>query len=151
MQVYHDTVWGVPKKDDGEIFEAILLDTHQAGLSWKCILHKRDNFAKAFHNFDYKKIAKMDGKDVARLMQDKGIIRNKLKIQSAISNAKAFLEIQKEFGSFAKYIWQFKDAHVMSKDLKTRGFKFVGPTMCYAFMQGIGIVNDHDKNCFKSK
>ena len=171
MQVYHDTIWGVPKRDDTEIFEAILLDTHQAGLSWKCILHKRDNFAKAFHNFDYKKIAKMTEEDVARLMQDTGIIRNKLKIQSAISNAKAFIEIQKEFGSFAKYIWQFtggktkynnfktkkhiptstKESDAMSADMKKRGFKFVGTTICYAFMQGIGMVHDHTMDCFKFK
>ena len=171
MQEYHDKVWGVPKRDDTEIFEAILLDTHQAGLSWKCILHKRDNFTKAYRDFDYKKIAKMTEKDVARLMQNKGIIRNRLKIESAISNAKAFIEIQKEFGSFAKYVWQFtggktkynnfknkkyiptstKESDAMSADMKKRGFKFVGTTICYAFMQGIGMVHDHTMDCFKFK
>lgn len=171
MQKYHDTVWGVPKKKDRDIFEAIVLDTHQAGLSWKCILHKRDNFAKAFHNFDAIKVAGMGKRDVVKLMQNAGIIRNRLKIESTITNAKHFLEIQKEFGSFSKYIWGFtggKTIHhsfspnkklppssaisdAMSNDLKKRGFKFVGSTICYAFMQGIGMVHDHTTNCFRYK
>ncbi len=166
MQKYHDKVWGVPKLHDRDIFEAIILDTFQAGLSWKCILHKRNNFAKAFHNFDAKKVATMTARDITRLMQDIGIIRNRLKIQSAITNAQAFLKIQKEFGSFAKYIWQFtnhktilnkwknkipastKISDEMSADMKKRGFKFVGTTICYAFMQGIGMVHDHQISCF---
>lgn len=175
MQKYHDEVWGVPKLHDRDIFEAIILDTFQAGLSWKCILHKRDNFAKAFYNFDVKKVSQMTKRDVARLMKDAGIIRNRLKIQSAITNAQAFLTIQKEFGTlartrnyeggFAKYIWQFTDhrtlvnkwkhkipastkiSDLMSTDMKKRGFKFVGTTICYAFMQGIGMVHDHQVNC----
>lgn len=171
MQKYHDTIWGLPKYNDQDIFEAIVLDTHQAGLSWKCILHKRDNFAKAFYNFDPKKISKMTARDVARLMKDVGIIRNRLKIQSTINNAKRFLEIQKEFGTFSKYIWQFthnrvifgrprrsedyrshsKESDAMSADLKARGFKFVGTTICYAFMQGIGMINDHSTTCFRLK
>ncbi len=171
MQKYHDTVWGVPKKKDRDIFEAIVLDTHQAGLSWKCILHKRDNFAKAFHNFDAAKVAQMGKHDVARLMQNAGIIRNRLKIESTITNAKSFLIIQKEFGTFSKYIWHFSGgktiyhsfspnkklpststiSDAMSIDLKKQGFKFVGSTICYAFMQGIGMVHDHTTNCFRYK
>jgi len=176
MQYYHDYVWGIPKKNDVDIFEAIVLDTHQAGLSWKCILHKRDNFAKAFYNFNPEKVATMGARDVARLMKDAGIIRNKLKIQSTINNAKKFLEVQKQYGGkskngFAKYIWSFTggktivgkpkslahyrsssaESDAMSLDLKKRGFKFVGTTICYAFMQGIGMVNDHSVECFKSK
>lgn len=177
MQKYHDEVWGVPKLQDKDIFEAIILDTFQAGLSWKCILHKRDNFAKAFHNFDAKKVATMTARDVARLMKDSGIIRNRLKIQSAITNAQAYLKIQKEFGTlartrnyeggFAYYIWQFtnhktlvnkwkdkipastKISDTMSAGMKRRGFKFVGTTICYAFMQGIGMVHDHQITCFR--
>lgn len=173
MQKYHDSVWGKPKKNDIDIFEAIVLDTHQAGLSWKCILHKRDNFAKAFYGFDPVKVAKMTKKDVARLVKDPGIIRHKGKIEATIGNAKAYLELQKEFGTASKYFWKYTGNKViynkfqdhssipststisieMSKDLKKRGFKFTGPTMCYAFMQGIGLVNDHTKYCFcyKSK
>lgn len=176
MQIYHDTVWGRPKKNDIEIFEAIVLDTNQAGLSWKCILHKRDNFAKAFCDFDPAKIAKFGARDSARLMKDAGIIRNRLKIAATIENAKRFLEIQKEFGGakkngFAKYIWSFtggktivgtprslKDYHThsresdaMSADMKKRGFTFVGTTICYAFMQGIGMVSDHTADCFLSR
>ncbi|MBP6856058.1 MAG: DNA-3-methyladenine glycosylase I [Candidatus Pacebacteria bacterium] len=170
MQVYHDTVWGRPTKDDKEIFKAIVLDTNQAGLSWKCILHKEENFAKAYANFDAKKIAKFNSKDVARLMSDAGIIRNKLKILATISNAQKFLEIQKEYKTFAKYIWQFTggksiikkpksikdyratslESDAMSKDMKARGFKFVGSTICYAFMQGIGMVVEHSSSCWLS-
>ncbi len=168
MQVYHDTVWGRPKKDDIEIFEALVLDTNQAGLSWKCILHKRDNFAKAFHNFDPKKVSKMTNKDVERLMQNTGIIRHRGKITGTINNAKLFLGIQKEYGTFSKYIWSFTggktivgkprsiadyhthtaESDAMSKDLKKRGFIFTGSTICYAFMQGIGMVDDHAQGCF---
>lgn len=168
---YHDTEWGKPIRDDRKIFEAIILDTFQAGLSWRTILHKRENFRKAFSGFDYKKIAKYGARDVKRLMNDAGIIRNKLKVQAAIANAQRFIELQKEYGTFAKYIWQFTDgktiknsnkrlshmrAHspesdAMSKDMKKRGFKFVGSTICYAFMQGIGMVNDHLVSCFRYK
>ena len=168
MAKYHDKSWGKPKKKDKDIFEAIVLDSFQAGLSWKTILLRRDGFAKAFYNFDYVKIAKMKDKDVARLMKDKNIIRHKGKIIATINNAKVFMKMQKEFGSFAKYIWQFTDGKIImnhpkhpkdmsshtplsikiSKDLRDRGFIFVGPTMVYAFMQGIGIVNDHEEKCF---
>lgn len=171
MQEYHDFVWGVPKKKDIDIFEALVLDSNQAGLSWSCILHKRNNFADAFCDFDPIKISKMTKKDVDRLMKNSGIIRHRGKIEATIGNAKAFLELQKEFGTASKYFWNFtngkvvynkfnkhksipsttKISNMLSKDLKKRGFKFVGPTICYAFMQGIGMVNDHTKDCFKYK
>ena len=171
MQKYHDYIWGKPKKKDIEIFEAIVLDTNQAGLSWKCILHKRDNFAHAFYNFDPKKISKMTENDINRLMKNTGIIRHPLKIRATIDNARAFIQIQKEFGSASKYFWRFTNGKVikknfktyknipsktdisvsMSKDLKKRGFKFTGPVMCYAFMQGIGLVDDHTRDCFLHK
>ena len=171
MIKYHDEEWGKPNHDDKKLFEYLILDTFQAGLSWKTILYKRENFRKAFHNFNPVKIAKYNEKDVERLMTDAGIIRNKLKIFSAITNAKKFLEMQKEFGSFDKYIWQFtnyktinnklkhlkhiqatsKESDAMSKDMKEKGFKFVGSTICYAFMQGVGMINDHTIKCFRHK
>ena len=158
---YKDTKW----------YEKILLDGFQAGLSWKTILHKRENFRKAFDHFDYKKIAKYDDAKLQSLMQDAGIIRNKLKINSSKTNAIAFMKVQEEFGSFDKYIWQFvggkpivnkrksisempatsKESDALSKDLKKRGFKFVGSTICYAFMQSAGMVNDHTVECFRWK
>ena len=169
MIEYHDNEWGTPAHDDQRLFEYLILDTFQAGLSWRTILHKRENFRKAFHGFNPEKIAKYGEKDVERLMNDAGIIRNKLKIQGAIANAKKFLEMQKEFGSFDKYIWQFtghkvinnkiksltsmratsRESDAMSADMKDRGFRFVGSTICYAFMQGAGLVNDHTTNCFR--
>ena len=171
MIEYHDNEWGTPTHDDKRLFEYLLLDTFQAGLSWRTILNKRENFRKAFDNFDPVKIAKYTEKDVKRLMNDAGIIRNKLKILGAIVNAKKFLEMQKEFGSFDRYIWQFtnhktiknkfkelrelpaktKESDAMSSDMKKRGFKFVGSTICYAFMQGAGMVNDHVTTCFRHK
>ncbi len=171
MIEYHDNEWGTPIHDDKRLFEYLLLDTFQAGLSWRTILNKRENFRKAFDNFDPVKIAKYTEKDVKRLMNDAGIIRNKLKILGAIVNAKKFLEMQKEFGSFDRYIWQFtnhktiknkfkelrelpaktKESDAMSSDMKKRGFKFVGSTICYAFMQGAGMVNDHVTTCFRHK
>lgn len=167
-QKYHDVEWGIPIHDDKKIFEAILLDTFQAGLNWLTILKKRENFRKAFDNFDAKKISEYDEKKLDELMQDQGIIRNKLKIKAAVTNAQVFLKVQKEFGSFDKYIWQFTqnktinnkrkiladypartpESDAMSKDLMSRGFKFVGSTICYAFMQAIGMVNDHTEDCF---
>lgn len=169
MIEYHDKEWGTPCHDDQKLFEYILLDTFQAGLSWKTILKKRENFAKAFHGFNAEKIAKYTEKDFKRLMNDAGIVRNKLKILGTIENAKRFLQMQKEHGTFDKYIWQFtngkpkvnkfksikelpatsKESDVMSKDMKEKGFKFVGSTICYAFMQGAGIVNDHTVDCFR--
>lgn len=171
MITYHDEEWGVPVHNDKILFEYFLLDTFQAGLSWRTILHKRDNFRAAFSNFDYKEVAKYSQKDALRLMGDAGIVRNRLKIAAAINNAQKFQDIQKEFGSFDKYIWQFvegkpkinkftklsqlpantRDSDAMSKDLKTRGFGFVGSTICYAFMQGAGLVNDHLTHCFRHK
>jgi DNA-3-methyladenine glycosylase I len=171
MIAYHDEEWGVTVHDDRKHFEFLLLDAMQAGLSWKTILHKRENFRKAFANFDPKKIARFADKDIARLLNDAGIIRNRLKIYAAIENAKRFLEVQKEFGSFDKYIWQFTggktrvnhwktikqipvstpESDAMSKDLKTRGFKFVGTTICYSYMQAAGMVNDHVVECFRRK
>ena len=166
---YHDEEWGVPVKDDATIFEFLILETFQAGLSWITVLKKRDNFRKAFDTFDYKKIAQYDEAKIASLLQDEGIIRNKLKVRATVSNAIAFIKVQEEFGSFGKYIWGFvngksiknavknyKDApantkisDALSKDLKKRGFKFVGSTVVYAHMQATGMVNDHEINCFR--
>ena len=167
---YHDQEWGVPVHDDRKMFEMLILEGFQAGLSWITILRKRENFQKAFKNFDVRKVAKFGKVDVARLMKDAGIIRNRLKIQGAITNAKCFLEVQKEFGSFDRYIWRFTEngtlrnpkgvtrktmkptspeSDALSKDLKRRGFKFVGSTVCYAHMQATGMVDDHVKDCFK--
>ncbi len=168
---YHDKEWGVPIFKDSKLFEFLILETFQAGLSWITVLRKRENFRIAFDNFDYKKIAKYDEKKQQVLLQDAGIIRNKLKIKATITNAQAFLQIQKEFGSFSKYIWDFIDqkpiknswikmdevpantelSDVISKDLKKRGFKFVGTTVIYAHMQATGMVNDHTTNCFRYK
>jgi len=168
---YHDEEWGVPVRDDDKMFEFLILETFQAGLSWITILKKRDNFRAAFDNFNYKKIANYSEKKYESLMQDAGIVRNKLKIRATISNAKAYMEIQKEFGSFTKYIWGFTDGKVIknkfktmsdvpaktalsdriSKDLKKRGFKFVGSTVMYAHMQATGMVNDHTTDCFRYK
>jgi DNA-3-methyladenine glycosylase I len=171
MLKYHDEEWGVPLHDDRKLFEFIILDAFQAGLSWKTILHKRKNFEKAFDNFDVGKIAKYKEAKINKLLNDAGIIRNRLKIHATINNAKAFLKVQKEFGSFDKYIWQFtggktiinrhkslkdiqaksKESDEMSKDLIEKGFKFVGSTICYAFMQAAGLVNDHITTCFRYK
>ena len=166
---YHDEEWGVPVENDKTMFEFLLLETFQAGLSWITILRKRENFRKAFDGFDYKKISKYDQNKIDSLLQDPGIIRNKLKVNSAVTNAKAFIEVQKEFGSFTDYIWSFvdgkaiknnwkssnevpattKESDALSKDLKKRGFKFVGSTIVYAFMQATGMVNDHIESCFR--
>jgi DNA-3-methyladenine glycosylase I len=171
MIEYHDTEWGVPIHDDRKLFEFLILDGFQAGVSWAIVLHKRANFRKAFHNFNAKKIAKYTAQDTKRLLGDAGIIRNRLKIAATITNAQCFLAVQKEFGSFDKYIWQFtgrktirnrwksikeipatsKESDAMSADLKARGFKFVGSTICYAFMQAAGMVNDHETSCFRYK
>jgi len=168
---YHDKEWGTPVHDDRTFFEFLVLEGAQAGLSWDTILQKRINYRKAFDNFDPKKVAKYDSKKQKMLLKNPGIIRNRLKVASAISNAKAFLVVQKEFGSFAKYIWQFvggkpkvnswragqrlpastPESDAMSKDLKKRGFNFVGSTICYAFMQATGMVNDHAVECFRYK
>ena len=166
---YHDKEWGTPVHDDQLLFEFLILEGAQAGLSWSTILRKRDNFRKAFDNFDYNKITKFSEQKVQELMNDEGIIRNQRKIEAVIVNAKAFLQVQKEFGTFDKYIWKFVNYNTidnkfkdhselpskteystqMSKDLKKRGFKFIGPTICYAFMQAVGMVNDHIKDCFR--
>lgn len=169
MIKYHDTEWGVPLHDDRKLFEFLILDGFQAGLSWSTILNKRDNFRRAFDNFDPIKISGYRRRKIGSLLKDTGIVRNKLKIEASISNAKAFLDIQTQFGSFDKYIWQFvgdrpivnkwrnmkdipantKESDAMSKDLKMRGFKFVGTTICYAFMQAAGMVNDHIISCYR--
>lgn len=171
MIAYHDQEWGVPLHDDQKLFEFLVLEGFQAGLSWRTILHKRDNFRKAFDNFNAKKIAKYTDQKVEALMQDAGIVRNRLKILATIKNAQCFLEVQKEFGSFDAYIWQFTkgktihnkwvnqkdlpaktaESDAMSKDLLKRGFKFVGSTICYAHMQATGMVNDHVHTCPKHK
>ena len=166
---YHDEEWGVPLHDDTRLFEFLILEGAQAGLSWETILNKRDNYRRAFDGFNPAKVAKYDERKVAALMNDAGIIRNRLKINSAIGNARAFLEVQREFGSFDAYVWRFVDgkplrrkrgeavaAHTpisdaLSKDLTKRGFKFVGSTICYAFMQATGLVNDHTVDCFRYK
>ena len=171
MSKYHDEEWGVPLHEDKKLFEFLTLDAFQAGLSWKTILNKRENFRKAFEGFDANKIEKYGKKEFNRLMNDAKIVRNRLKIKSTIDNAKFFLKIQKEFGSFDKYIWQFTNgktiknkfksmkeipaktevSDAMSKALKERGFRFVGSTICYAFMQATGMVNDHCVDCFRYK
>jgi len=168
---YHDEEWGVPVHDDQELFEALILEGAQAGLSWITVLRKRENYCKAFDNFDPHKIIKYKQKKIDKLLQNPGIIRNKLKVNSVVSNAKVYLEIQKEFGSFDQYIWQFtdhktivnqpkkmgdvpvttKESDAMSKDLKKRGFKFVGSTICYAYMQAVGMVDDHTVDCWRKK
>ena len=167
---YHDREWGVPVHDDRALFEFLILEGAQAGLSWETILRKRENYRKAFDHFDAEKIARYDRAKIRRLLSDPGIVRNRLKIEAAVSNAKAFLAAQKEFGSFDKYIWQFAagasqpndrgpewrvptrtaESDAMSKDLKKRGFRFVGTTICYAFMQAVGMVNDHSRECFRA-
>ncbi|HUQ26832.1 MAG TPA: DNA-3-methyladenine glycosylase I [Burkholderiales bacterium] len=146
---YHDKEWGVPVHDDRRLFECLTLEGAQAGLSWETILQKRENYRRAFAGFDPRKVSKFSKTRILSLMGDAGIVRNRLKIDSTVTNAKAFLAVQKEFGSFDAYIWEFKDAKAMSKDLLKRGFRFVGPTICYAFMQAVGIVNDHAKGCFR--
>lgn len=150
---YHDKEWGRPVHDDRRLFEFLILEGVQAGLSWLTVLKKRDNYRKAFDDFDAVKIARYDDKKIKQLLNNAGIIRNRLKIASAIANAKAFLNVQKEFGSFNKYIWSFQTLQpdVMSRELKKRGFNFVGPTICYAFMQAVGMVNDHEADCFVAR
>ncbi len=168
---YHDEEWGVPVHDDKILFEFLILEGAQAGLSWTTILNKRENYRKAYNKFDPKKVAKFDDAKQKKLLQDPGIVRNRLKVAASVTNAKAFLKVQKEFGSFDKYIWGFiggkplknkwksmdqvpattKESDAMSKDLKKRGFKFVGSTICYAFMQATGMVNDHLVDCFRHK
>jgi DNA-3-methyladenine glycosylase I len=165
---YHDREWGVPVHDDRVLFEFLILEGAQAGLSWDTVLKKRERYRKVFAAFDPKKVARFDRARIKTLMKDPGIIRNRLKIESTVSNARAFLAVQEEFGSFDSYIWRFvngkpihddwshsavpartKESDAMSKDLKKRGFRFVGSTICYAFMQAVGMVNDHSPSCFR--
>lgn len=164
---YHDEEWGVPLHDDVGLFEFLILEGAQAGLSWETILKKRGNYRKAFDGFNPAKIAKYNSRKIDSLMRDPGIIRNQLKVQSAVNNAKAFLEVQREFGSFDSYVWRFVNgtsikrkrseallartevSDLLSKDLQSRGFKFVGSTICYSFMQAVGMVNDHHLSCFR--
>ena len=168
---YHDKEWGVPLHDDQKLFEFLILEGAQAGLSWITILKKRENYRKAFDNFDANKIARYKDRKIQQLLNNPGIVRNKLKVNASVINAQAFLDVQDEFGSFDEYIWQFVDGHpkqnkwkkikqvpantkesdAMSKDLKKRGFKFVGTTICYAFMQAVGMVNDHTTDCTRHK
>ena len=171
MMRYHDEEWGVPVHDDRLLFEFLALEGAQAGLSWQTILRKRENYRRAFDNFEPEKVAAHGEADRQRLLADAGIVRNRLKIDAIISNAQRFLEVQKEFGSFDRYIWQFTghrtlrspglitfenmpattaESEAMSRDLKKRGFRFVGPTICYAFMQALGMVNDHITGCFRA-
>lgn len=160
---YHDEEWGIPTHDDKELFEMLVLESFQAGLSWITILKKRENFKKAFDNFDVLKVSSYDDNKVNELLENKGIIRHKGKINSAINNAQIFIEIQEEFGSFDNYIWDFTDREIIkaeyltesdlskeiSKDLKKRGMKFVGPTIIYSYLESIGIIDNHEKDCFK--
>ncbi|MBV9080025.1 MAG: DNA-3-methyladenine glycosylase I [Elusimicrobia bacterium] len=168
---YHDEEWGVPVTDDRKIFEFLVLEAFQAGLSWQIILRKRENFRKAFASFEYNRVARFTARDVERLVSDAGIVRNRAKIEAAISNAKAFLEVRKEFGTFSTYMWSFvggkpirnrpklmkdvpavtDEAVFWAKDLKKRGFRFLGPTVVYAHMQAVGMVNDHIAGCFRSR
>ncbi len=169
MIAYHDREWGLPVHDDQRLFEYLVLDAFQAGLSWSTILNKRDNFRRAFAGFDPVKVARFNRRSTERLMRDAGIVRNRQKIESSVENARVFLKVQQEFGSFNSYIWQFsggkprqnkfrrmqdipantRQSDAMSKDLKARGFRFVGSTICYAFMQAAGMVNDHVVGCFR--
>ncbi len=171
MIAYHDEEWGVPVHDDRKLFEYLVLDAFQAGLSWSTILNKRKNFRKAFDNFDATRIANYKKRKIAQLLADAGIVRNRLKVHATVSNAAAFLQVQKEFGTFDAYVWGLvggeprqnswktmkqipastPDSDRMSKDLKDRGFKFVGGTICYAFMQAAGMVNDHEVGCYRHK
>jgi DNA-3-methyladenine glycosylase I len=144
---YHDEEWGVPCHDDRHLFEMLNLEGAQAGLSWITILRKRPAYRKAFDRFDAKKIARYGKRKINALLKNEGLVRNRLKIEGTVKNAKAFLAVKKEFGTFDKFIWQFTDAVAMSKALKQRGFTFVGPTICYAFMQATGMVNDHVEGC----
>jgi len=168
-RAYHDREWGVPLHDDRRLFEFICLEGAQAGLSWETILNKRENYRRAFDGFDAAKVARYGDKKIAALLADAGIVRNRAKIAAAIGNAQAYLDVRQEFGSFDQYLWRFvngrtirnrwaslkeipaqtPEAAAMSKDLKQRGFKFVGPTICYAFMQATGMVNDHELRCFR--
>jgi DNA-3-methyladenine glycosylase I len=164
---YHDGEWGVPQHDDRIMFEFLILEGAQAGLSWETILRKRENYRAAFNNFDPRKVAKYDERKIEKLLGDAGIIRNRLKVNSAVGNAKAFLDIQKEFGSFDEFVWRFVkgktikrkrsapvqahtlESDALSRELLMRGFKFVGSTICYSFMQAVGMVNDHEPSCFR--
>jgi DNA-3-methyladenine glycosylase I len=168
---YHDEEWGVPLHDDHKIYEFLVLEAFQAGLSWRTVLHKRENFRRAFCDFDYNKVVEFDAHDVACLMQDTGIVRNRAKIEAAVNNAKRFLEVRQEFGAFSEYMWSWVDgkpidnklktlkdyqpytpeAVAWAKDLKQRGFKFLGHTVVYAHMQAVGMVNDHTANCFRHR
>jgi len=169
MRAYHDAEWGVPHHDDRHFFEMLTLEGAQAGLNWRTILYKRDGYRRAFDHFDARKVARYDTRKVKSLLSDPGIVRNRLKVESTVGNARAFLAVQKEFGSFDAYIWLFvggkpivnawkklsavpartRESDAMSKDLKQRGFRFVGSTICYAFMQATGLVNDHTTDCFR--
>jgi DNA-3-methyladenine glycosylase I len=170
MQAYHDEEWGYPLHDDRKLFEFLILDGAQAGLSWRTILLRREGYRKAFHHFDAARIARYGTKDIQRLLKDPGIIRNRAKVRSAIENARAYLKVRQEFGTFDRYLWSFikekngkhkrlktyrqlpvtsPEAETMSKDLRRRGFSFVGPTICYAFMQAAGMVDDHLSGCFR--
>jgi len=168
---YHDEEWGVPVHDDHTLFEFLILEGAQAGLSWSTILNKRDHYRQAFDGFDPQRVARYDRRKLERLLRDPGIVRNKLKIASAVANAKIFLRVQKEFGSFDRYLWELAggaprqnrrrqladlpaetaESRALSRDLRARGFTFVGPTICYAFMQAVGVVNDHLVSCFRYK
>lgn len=160
---YHDKEWGVPVHEDGKLFEMLLLESFQAGLSWECILNKREAFRRAFDDFDYRKIARYDERKLEDLSRDAGIVRNRLKIKAAVTNARVFLETQEEYGSFSRYLWGFTGGNILyetglatsplsdaiSKDLRQKGMKFMGSTVVYAYLQAIGVINSHEKGCWK--
>src|SRR3990172_7964106 len=171
MEAYHDHEWGFPVHDDRELYEHLILDCFQAGLSWRTILHKRDNFRKAFERFDPERVARYGRREIQRLLRDPGIVRNRLKVEAAVANARAFLEIAEAVGSFDEYVWSFvggralrgprarawdqvpassRESDALARDLKAKGFRFVGATVCYAFMQAVGMVDDHLAGCFRS-
>jgi DNA-3-methyladenine glycosylase I len=169
MQQYHDSEWGVPLHDDRKLFEFLILEGHQAGLSWEIVLRKRPAYRAAFDGFDSAKVARYDARKIRALLQNAGLVRNRLKMRAAVENARSFLAVQKEFGSFDKFLWQFvnyapiqnrrrgslpavtRESDALSKELKRRGFRFVGSTICYALMQAVGMVNDHSVDCFRHK
>ena len=166
---YHDEEWGVPVHDDRKIYEFLVLEVFQAGLSWRTVLYKRENFRKAFSGFDYRRVARFGRREITRLLKDQGIIRNRMKIEAAVNNARRFIEVRRQYGTFSKYMWSWvngkpilnsprmlkdypaytDEALAWSKDLKNRGFKFLGPTVVYAHMQAVGMVNDHTRDCFR--
>ena len=151
LRSYHDREWGVPRHDDRILFEFLVLEGTQAGLAWETILRKRTAYRRAFARFDARRVARFTARDVARLLRDEAIVRNRAKIEAALANARLFLDVQREFGTFDAYLWRFRDPDALSRDLRRRGFGFVGPTICASFMQAVGIRNDHERGCYRRR